>query len=264
MPGLDDILTVMDGNSQQPDQQQTDPNQQQQQQQTQTDPSQQQQQSQQDGQQQQQQQQQQDDDFNPEEMFGGSKGKQNAAFAKMRTENSRMAQTLSKLGQMLGIPNYQDEEALLTGLNNKMLELQANQSKIPLDFLQQHEEMQQKLTTFERAQLAAQTELGFQKVKDTYQLSNADLKAFATKLFEEGKNPYTQPINLLNEYRMMYFDQILEKSKAAAAEEALKLDQKAQQKSTKPSSATGTGGNAQQGFQNMADLDNILASMDKK
>ena len=206
-----------------------------------------------------------EEEFNPDEMFNGaSKGKQNYTFAKMRTENSRMSSTMQKLGQMLGIPNYTDENALLEGLNTKMLELQSTQSKVPLDFLQDAETTKQKLSVLERQQYSAQTELGFQKVKDEYKLSNTDLKAFATKLFEEGKNPYAQPMNLLNEYRVMFHDEIVKRATAAAVEEALKRDQKAANQSTKPGTVTGSAQGGGQGVQSMADLNALLDSLDKK
>ena len=69
---------------------------------------------------------------NYEDVFGTSKA--NAAFAKMRTQNKQMQQTLSRLGGMLGVES-EDPDALINALTGKMQEFEAKQTQIPLALL---------------------------------------------------------------------------------------------------------------------------------
>jgi hypothetical protein len=197
-----------------------------------------------------------DQPFQPDQIFGNAK--QNAAFAKMRTDNSRMQQTLMNLGKALNIENYTDPDALLNGLNQQMLALKSQQEKIPLDILQRLDNSETQLAAFQKQQLSEQASIGFQKVKDDFKLTDKQLNDFASKLATEGKNPFTTPMDLTWEYKRLNYDDVIKQQVDAAVANALARNTKAQTQSTKPSVATGPPQTGGKGVQSMADLDALL------
>lgn len=156
----------------------------------------------------------------PEQIFNGNK--QNAAFAKMRTENKTLADTVLRLGKTLGIEDTSDIAKVTRELEARIQAYEAQQSNVPLPVLQKLEETKRQQLEQEQELNRTKALQGFQKVKDTYGLDDAKLQDFATKLYDQGKNPFTDPVDLLTEYKILYYDELMEKTKqeAIAAERA--------------------------------------------
>lgn len=144
------------------------------------------------------------------------------AFVFMRQQNKRMSDTLRGIASLVGVDPTaaNDENKLMEALQAKITEQQARDQNVPVELLQrlQHLEARDKMyTAREREQAAA---LGFQRLKDTYGLSQTQLNQFAQQLVASGKNPLTDAIDLEREYKLLNFDKLVEDAvnKAVAAE----------------------------------------------
>lgn len=175
-----------------------------------------------------------DPPFEPDNLFGT--GKHNAAFAQMRVQNKQMTQTLQRIGESLGIDS-KDPEVLVQALQRKVLEHQAEESKIPLAMLEKMEQLTSDAEKRETETRAAEATRGFQRVKDEFKLTNKSLSEFATQLLNAGKNPFTTAMDLVTEYKIMNYDALLTKAKDDAIAAASKLQQHGQQNSSQPSTA---------------------------
>ena len=193
---------------------------------------------------------------NYEDVFGTSKA--NAAFAKMRTQNKQMQQTLSRLGGMLGVES-EDPDALINALTGKMQEFEAKQTQIPLALLQRLEAAERYMASQDEQRIGDAARIGFQKVKDTYKLTDNQLNEFAVKLRDAGKNPFTQAIDLMQEYKLMYFDTLMQQARDEAAAAATQRQQKAKEHSTSPNKAQGSVGGGASSVSSVAELSQLLA-----
>ena len=109
--------------------------------------------------------------------------------------------------------------------------------------------------------------LGFQKVKNEYNLSNEDLNNFAEQLAAKNINPFSgDRVDLLKEYRMLNFDKLLAQAKEAGRQEEIARSLKAKQNSTTPLKTTGndTPLGETPAVNTVKDLDNLLNSLNKK
>lgn len=192
---------------------------------------------------------------NYEDVFGTSKA--NVAFARMRTQNKQMQQTLARLGGMLGVES-EDPDALINALTGKMQEFEAKQTQIPLALLQRLEAAERYMASQDEQRIGDAARIGFQKVKDTYKLTDAQLNEFAVKLRDAGKNPFTQAIDLMQEYKLMYFDTLMQQARDEAAAAATKRQQKAKEHSTAPSKTQGSVGGGASSVSSVAELSQLL------
>ena len=194
--------------------------------------------------------------FNPDTLFGS--GKQNAAFAQMRTSNAAMQKTLTRIAQTLGVEGS-DPEAILAGLNRKLNEHQSNEQGVPLEMLERMDRLTQEAEARERDLRITEANQGFQRVKNEFKLDDAGLHAFAKKLQEAGKNPFDTPMDLVAEYKILNYEAILAKAREDAAAAALQRQQHGQQHSTQPSTAApaGTPGSAKP-VNSVQDLEALL------
>lgn len=172
----------------------------------------------------------------PEQILSGSK--QNAAFAQMRVQNKQMQETITKLGGLLGL-EVADHTQLITALEQKMLQFQAQETNIPVNVLQELEASRKAQQQQEAETHRTNALLGFQKVKDTFSLDQKGLNEFANQLNEAGKNPFTDPLDLIQEYRMLNFERILQQERDKAAQEVIARQKKAEAHSTTPAKAVG-------------------------
>lgn len=193
----------------------------------------------------------------PEPQFVG--GKQNQAFAQMRTQNKMLQDTLAQIGQALGIQAQKPDE-LVSAITQKVLQFQSQENNIPVEVLQELEEARQLKAQHEQETHRNNALLSFQKVKDTFALDNNALNEFADQLAAAGKNPFADPLDLVQEYRMLNFDKILAAERAKAiAEEQARLNKVASHSST-PVKATGVPSQPAVTVTSVSDLDRLLSA----
>lgn len=183
----------------------------------------------------------------------------NRAFAQLRTENTKMASIMSRLGGLLGLDKATPPEQLIETLTQRLMATEAQQNNIPLEVYKRLEEAEQAKLQNEQAMLQQQATLAFQNVKNTYKLTDAQLRDFAQQLHDAGKNPYLQPMDLVTEYRNINFEKILATERERAVQEALARDKKAAEQSTTPSAASGRPAEPPTQVSTIAGLNAILS-----
>lgn len=183
-----------------------------------------------------QQQQQQQQQESPDQMQ-----QQQQAFIHMRQQNKRQADMLKGVASLLGLEhlNPADEGQLMTALQEKITANQAQQQNVPVEVLTRLQTLEAQNQQYEAAQRERDMTVGFQRVKDAFKLDQAALNQFAADLVNSGKNPMTQQVDMVREYKLLHMDELVEQARrdAVAAEQARAA--KASNQSTTPSNQTG-------------------------
>lgn len=170
-----------------------------------------------------------------------------AAFAQMRVQNKKYETMFKSLASVLGVQDTSDPDKLIKALNGKLVEAQAKQQNIPVDVLQRLQKLEEENQTYTAEQLKRTAYIGFQKVKDEHQLSDAELNSFADSLIADGLNPFEQPVDLLAEYRLRNFEKLLKAAEARGVKQEMERAAKAAAQSSTPNSGAGGKGEGQEG-----------------
>ena len=203
----------------------------------------------------------QDTALDPEAKFN----KQNSAFAQMRIQNKELSDLLMNLAQATGQTPKNIAEAQ-TILKEGLTKVVSKNRNIPEDVLREMEEDKKALAEFKQTQARQKALAGFQAVKEAHRLSRDDINQFADKLIENKLNPFEQDLDLVKEYRNLYFDQLIAKAKEEGVQEERARSLKAQQNSTTPSTQKGlpeNAGNQLTPIKSVADLNDLLDSFKK-
>lgn len=201
----------------------------------------------------------QDTPLNPEEKFN----KQNSAFAQMRIQNKELSDLLMDLAKATGQTpkNITEAQEILKGGLTKVISKNRN---IPEDVLREMEEDKKALEEYKQNAARQKAVAGFQLVKDQFELSREDVNKFADKLIENKINPFEQDIDLVKEYKVLYFDELIQKAKEAGVQEERARSLKAQNNSTTPSTQKGlpeNAGSQDAPIKTVSDLDKLLDSL---
>lgn len=183
--------------------------------------------------------------------------KRNFAFGKMRTEINQLTELLGKVAKANGV-DYSDSKDLVAKLNDDAIQKMAQRQNVPVELLQEIETLRHDSEQLKAQQRRDAAAIGFQQVMDTYKLTQDELKAFAVELDNAGKNPFEQPIDLMAEYKIMHYDDILQAAVKSAVEEALKKDSAATQSSSTPAQQQGGNGGENQKITTVAGLTALL------
>lgn len=200
-----------------------------------------------------------DTPLNPEEKFS----KQNSAFAQMRIQNKELSDLLLDLAKATGQnpKNITEAQSILKEGLTKVVSKNRN---IPEDVLREMEEDKKALAEARQYQARQKALAGFQAVKDTHGLTKEEVNNFADKLIENKLNPFEQELDLVKEYRNLYFDELIAKAKEAGVQEERARSIKAQQNSTTPSTQKGVTentGNQGNPIKTVEDLDKFLEGL---
>jgi hypothetical protein len=201
-----------------------------------------------------------DTPLDPEEKF---QSKRDSAFAQMRIQNKELSDLIMNLAKATGQTpkNMAEAQAML---NEGLTKVVAKNRNIPEDVLREMEEDKKQLAELKQTQARQNALAGFQQVKDTFQLSREDVNNFADKLIAKNINPYEQNVNLVEQYKLIYFEKLIADAKEKGVQEERARSLKAQQNSTTPSTQTGLPGNTgNQGkpIKSVSDLNELLDSL---
>ena len=177
--------------------------------------------------------------------------KQARAFAQMRIQNSQMKQTLQSLAQLVGL-DANNLDGVNKAVQDKLLQNQAKQQNLPPEVLG-------RLQALERQNNEREAYLGFQKVKDSFNLTDAELSEFADSLIANGLNPFAQHVDLYNEYIVNNYDKLIEKAKQDGIREEAERAAKAAKQSTVPGNKSGKDKGLPDKINTMQDLDKFLS-----
>lgn len=183
--------------------------------------------------------------------------KRNFAFGKMRTEINQLTELLGKVAKANGL-EYTDSKDLVAKLSDDAIQKMAQRQNVPVEILQELEALRQDSAQLKAQQRRDAAAIGFQQVMDTYGLTQEQLKEFAVELDNQGKNPFEQPVDLMAEYKIMHYDDILQAAVKSAVEEALKKDSAATQSSSTPAQQQGGNGGENQKITTVAGLTALL------
>lgn len=202
----------------------------------------------------------QDTDLDPETKFNAS----NKAFAQMRIQNKAYSELIMDLAKATGQEpkDLQEAQDILRGGLTKVVSKHRN---IPEDVLREMEQDKAALAAYKQEQARQKALAGFQHVKDLHGLTKNDINEFVDKLAEKRMNPFEQPdIDLVKEYRHMYFDKLLAAAKEQGVQEERARSIKASSNSTTPSTQQGlpdNTGNQGNPIKSVKDLDKLLDSL---
>ena len=183
--------------------------------------------------------------------------KRNFAFGKMRTEINQLTELLGKVAKANGV-DYSDSKDLVAKLNDDAIQKMAQRQNVPVEILQELDMLRRDSEQFKAQQRKDAAAIGFQRVMDTYNLTQEQLKEFAVELDNRGMNPFEQNVDLLEQYKILHYDDILNAAVKKAVEEALKKDSAANQSSSTPAQQQGGNGGENQKVSTVAGLTALL------
>lgn len=173
-----------------------------------------------------------------EENAGAAYNKQQQAFIHMRQENKRQSDLLKGVAELLGVDTH-DDTKLLEALQYKITESQAQKQNVPVELLQRMNVLEAQNRAYHAEQRQRDLAIGMQRVMTTFNLNQEQLNKFAQDLIKEGINPLEKEVDFVREYKLMHFDEVVNKARedAVAAEQARAA--KAANSSSKPGKKTG-------------------------
>lgn len=189
--------------------------------------------------------------------------RQNFAFGQLRqraTQADSFEALLGKVASAAGI-QYTDTADLINKLNDDTIGKLAAQQNVPVELLRKVERLEQDSAILQQTRLKDAATLGFQSVMSTYELSQDELMAFAQELDVDGMNPFTSQVNLMNEYKIRHFEDIMNKRVDKAVQDALTRSNNADTHSTVPNKANGKNDTTGDNITTVAQLTALLDKM---
>lgn len=167
--------------------------------------------------------------FSAEEHFN----KQNKAFAEMRIKNKDYEQFIMQLAAAanLNAGNVQEAKNILA---ERVQQLEAKQKNTDPKVLKELEDSRKRISEMENARLKEHAISDFARLKSLHGLSDSDLNSFADLLISKNKNPFEQEMDVVNEYRLLNFDKLIEQAREQGRQEEIARRTKAQTSSTNP------------------------------
>lgn len=182
------------------------------------------------------------------------------AFASMRVENRKQKELLNKIAGVLGVDtNNLSENDLFSQVESAVIKAQARQQGIPAEVLQRLNNLEVVNQKYNRDQAYLAAGRGIQQIKNDFGATKEDLDGFMEALAKEGINPFENPVNLVNEYKLRNFDKIIQAKVQAAVQAEQQRASKAEAHSTTPNDKKGGSNETTTKINNLADLDAWLA-----
>jgi hypothetical protein len=188
------------------------------------------------------------------------KDKANATFANMRVTIAQQKSLLTKLAKAAGI-EFTNEADLIAKLNDNALTQLSQKQNIPKELLEKIERLEQDSYEYQQTKLKNAALAGFEQVKGEFGLTQEELMAFAAELDEKDMNPFVKPVDLLAEYKLTHYDEIMNKRVELAVQAALSKSQAADKHSTIPSKQKGSSSTKVENIDTVSALDNLLKDM---
>lgn len=163
------------------------------------------------------------------------------AFAQLRVQNAQYRKTLNGIAKILGVTDTSNPDTLIAQLNKVILEKEAKDKNVPAELLERLQILEERDREYTQKQIMEYAYLGFQRVKDLFNLDDAGLQKFADELVAAGINPFETKVDVVREYKLLHFDELIQ----AAVEQGIKQEQeraaKAANHSTAPNPQKGPG-----------------------
>lgn len=186
--------------------------------------------------------------------------KQAHAFAEMRIQNKRQRELLENIGEVLGLDKGTPPDQLFEKLQDKVLKSQAEKQNVPEELYKRLHNLEKDNQTFVQEQMKRTALLGFQKVKDTFDLKNNEVQAFAEGLQKDGVDPFTSPIDLVREYKVRNFEKLVALAEERGAQAEAQRVAKAQQTSSSTGKKEGKKRQGGEKIDTLRELSNFLST----
>ena len=164
------------------------------------------------------------------------------AFIYLRQQNQSFKNTLQGVAEILGIDPNAGEADMLAALQAKVVEGQAQNANVPVEMLQRLQTLEAKNAEIERAERERVALLGLQQVKTQFGLEDKDLTKFTQDLIAAGMNPLETDVNLIDTYKSMHFEDLMQKAIADAVAKEQARTAKAASTSSTPDPKRGDPG----------------------
>lgn len=165
--------------------------------------------------------------------------KQSKAFAQMRVQLGQQSKLINGIAQLLGIPANTPPQELYNGLQQRLIEAQAKQQNVPPQLLSRLNYLEDMTQNYARQNLEQQAYKGFADVKAQFKLTDEQVNAFADELTAQGINPFIAPVDLVTQYKLKHFDELIKNAREEGIQSEVSRAAKATQNSTTPDGKTG-------------------------
>lgn len=160
------------------------------------------------------------------------------AFAQMRVENKKYQNMIKDIASLLGVQN-DDPNQILNAMQEKVINAQAKQQGIPTELAQRLAQLEARDKEYTLGEIRRNAYLGFQQIKDTFGLDDTSLNQFADTLVAGGVNPFEQQIDLVSEYKIRNFDNLIKAAEERGAKAEATRASRASSQSTTPNTKQG-------------------------
>lgn len=186
--------------------------------------------------------------------------RQNASFAKMRSELASTKALLKKIAGAAGIEAADDND-LVSKLSDDAIEKLAKKQNVPVELYKRLELLEQQNKIYLEQQREQNVGTAVNGLKETYKLTDEAVVDFFKELSGAGVDPFTQDIDLEATYLKLHLNDIIEARTKAAVESATKKMASSKQTSTTPPEKSGAPASAEEKISSVADLDNFLKAL---
>lgn len=169
----------------------------------------------------------------------------NSAFAQMRTENTALKRLVNDIAGVLGIDPNTPQAQMQSAVQDAIIKAQAKQQNIDPALLQRMTQLEQYKEQSEMQSLRNRALMGFQTVKNQFNLSDAELDDFADKLAKDGHNPFREELDLVSEYKLRNFDALIAAAEERGAAKEATRTQRVAAHSSQPGKTTGASTNTE-------------------
>lgn len=189
--------------------------------------------------------------------------KSQQAFISMRQQNKKYSDVLKGIAGVLGVQgDHSDEANILAALQSKITENEAGKNNVPVEMYERLKQLELRDQEYTAVQTQQRVASGFEAVKNQFELTQPELNTFAEDLVKSGRNPLEANLDLVSEYKSMYFDKLVQKAADAAIAAEQARASKATTQSTKPGNKIGNNPaeTGDQKVSNVRELENWLKS----
>lgn len=185
------------------------------------------------------------------------------AFAQLRQEASQKKQLLTGLQKILNIPEDTPMEDVMSKVQEAIVKAQAKQTGVPEEIINKINNLEQRDKEYRAHQLQESAYLGFNKIQKEFGLDQTSIKAFAVELLKDNLNPFEQDVDVMQEYKLRHFNDIIKAEVAKAVQAEQQRAAKAGTQSTQPGNTQGQTKGEQGKINSIKDLDNWLNTQKK-
>ena len=189
--------------------------------------------------------------------------KQAFAFAQLRQEANQKKQLLTGLQKILNIPEDTPMEDVMSKVQEAIVKAQAKQTGVPEDIINKINNLEQRDKEYRAHQLQENAYLGFSKIQKEFGLDQAGVKAFAVELLKDNMNPFEQDVDVIKEYKLRHFNDIIQAEVAKAVQAEQQRAAKAGTQSTQPGNTQGQTKGETGKINSIKELDNWFDAQKK-